>query len=152
MVQQAIVYLTETPEPDATMHAQEKVSAALAAADQEGVSLDQVRQAQGALQAGEPDRARSLLQDSIAEAVKALEPAKGVDTGTGIVSPPLAPQPVTGIGWGLLILSALAIGAGVWLAALFRPHEGVRELRHLMGASGRDGGAGPAGTTDGGAR
>jgi hypothetical protein len=137
LVQQAIGYLLDMPGPEAAMHAQEKVSAALAAADQEGVSVDRLRQAQSALEGGRADEARALLQESITDAVAALPPAKGLDTGTGTVLSPLGASFAPWPGWLFLALSVLAVGAGAWLAVLFRPREGVRALRREMGLAGR---------------
>jgi hypothetical protein len=137
MVQQAIAYLNDMPEPEASMHAKERVAAALAASDQEGVHVETLKQAQTALQAGDTGRAGTLLQDSIADAVKTLAPAKGQDTGTGTVLPPLGAQHISALGSAFLALSLAAIIAGVWLAALFRPRETVRELRKEMGLASR---------------
>lgn len=151
MVQEATSYLMNVPGPEGVMQAQEKVTEALAAQDQEGVDVDKLRQAQSALVAGDIAAATSGLGDSITEAAKSLPPAKGLDTGTGVLLPPLETARLSGPAWLFLAVSVLAVAGGTWLAVLFRPYESLRELRRQLGpTSGRS--AGGDGNPDGGAR
>ncbi|ERK60911.1 hypothetical protein N136_04911 [Leifsonia aquatica ATCC 14665] len=137
LVQQAIGYLVNMPKQEAEMHAQEKVTAALAATDQEGVSVKTLEQAQVALRAGDTAQARELLQRSITDSVKMLPLAKGPDTGTGVVLAPLESQQISPLGWAFLAVSLAAIVAGIALVVLFRPPESVHQLRRDMGLASR---------------
>jgi len=133
LIQQALGHLFHDTGPVGTDEALMKVSELLNAEDQHGVAVDEVRQAKTALEAGKIVEARTLLQGSIAEAVAALKPATGDETGTTIVLGPLPPRgPLTGWDWAFLLLSALAALLGAVLAVLFRPRDSLRELRHTL--------------------
>ena len=132
IVQQALSYLVNDTGPDAAAQALMKVDEALAAEDQEGVDVNQVRQAKSALEAGQFDEGRTLLQGSIAAALSVLGPATAEETGTSVV---LGPQPraaLTGWAIGFLILSLLMAFTGIALAILFRPRQNLRDLRHVV--------------------
>lgn len=133
LVQQALGHLYHDVGPVGTADALMKVDELLAAEDQHGVAVDEVRRAKTALEAGSIAQARTLLQGSIAEAVAALKPATGIETGTTVVLGALPPRgPFTGWDWAFLLLSALAVLVGVLLAVLFRPHDSLRELRQAL--------------------
>lgn len=128
MVQQALSYLVN--DPASTAGALAMVDKALSAPDQDGVAVPTVQAAKTALQAGNTDQARILLQDSITAAVAALKPAVGEQTGTTTVLPPLPPRSgLSGTDWLFLALSALVAVGGILLSVLFRPHESLRDLR-----------------------
>lgn len=133
IVQQALSYLVNDTGPDAAAQALMKVDEALAAEDQEGVDVDQVRQAKSALEAGQFDEGRTLLQGSIAAALSVLGPATAEETGTSVVLGPLQPRAVlTGWDIGFLILSLVMAFTGIALAILFRPRQTLRDLRHVV--------------------
>jgi hypothetical protein len=71
MVQQAISYLVDEPGPKGTSEALARVDNALTAQDQDGVDIPVLVQAKADLKAGNADRARPLLQDSIRAAIEA---------------------------------------------------------------------------------
>lgn len=138
MVQQALSYLVNDSSPTGTANALGKVDEALAAADQDGVNVAEVQQAKSALSAGDTAAARKLLQTSISDAVAALKPAVGEETGTSIMLPPFTQGPISVTGWVFLLLSALVAIGGAILAMLFRPREGMRQLRRdILAADGR---------------
>lgn len=133
LVQQALGHLYHDTGPVGTADALMKVDELLTAQDQHGVAVDEVRLAKTALEAGSIAQARILLQGSIAEAVAALKPATGIETGTKVVLGPLPPRgPLTGWDWAFLLLSALAALVGAVLAVLFRPRDNLRELRQAL--------------------
>lgn len=129
MVQQAISYLVNEPGPKGTAEAMVRIDNALAAEDQDGVNVSKVEEAKADLTAGKPDDARSVLQDSISEAIASLSPATGYETGTTTVVPPFHGNgSLSGLNWVLLILSVLVALGGGGLAYLFRPKESLRAL------------------------
>ncbi|WP_354157279.1 hypothetical protein [Arthrobacter sp. UYCu512] len=131
MVQQALGHLVH--DPGKVGAALEKIDAALAAPDQDGVSVAEVQQAKAALQAGNAAQGRALLQESITVALSTLKPATGDGTGTTVVLDPLPPRGwLTGADWGFLTVSMLAVLTGLLLAYVFRPHKNLRELRWLL--------------------
>lgn len=131
MVQGAISFLVNDPSELGREQALAMVDDALAAEDQDGVAVDLLAEGRAALESGQVDEARQLLQDSIAEAVENLEPATGAETGTGEMLPPLESQSaVVGFDWLFLAVSAFAALVGAALAYLFRPRENLAELRH----------------------
>lgn len=138
IVQQALTYLVDESGKAGTTEALMKVDAALAAKDQDGVAIAKVRQAKTALQAGDSAAARVLLQDSISEAVNALKPAVGNQTGTKTVLNPFPSRGPFSLTEGMILaLSVLVLAAGVVLAVRFRPREGLRELgRDISGVKG----------------
>ncbi|TDW28884.1 hypothetical protein EDD25_0543 [Cryobacterium psychrophilum] len=138
MVQQALTYLVNEPGQSGTTEALMKIDAVLTAEDQDGVDVATVTEAKAALQAGDAAAARVLLQDSITEAVNALQRAVAQQTGTKIVLEPFPSRgPLTVTEWMILALSALVLAVGFVLAVRFRPSEGLRELgRDISGAKG----------------
>lgn len=131
LVQQALAHLAH--DKDNLGPALLKVDEALAAADQEGVSVVKLEQAKASLQSGESVEGRSLLQDSIGEALSTLKPAVGDETGTTTVLDPLpARAALNGADLGFLAVSILAGLTGLALAYVFRPHANIRELRLLL--------------------
>ncbi|WP_354155569.1 MULTISPECIES: hypothetical protein [unclassified Arthrobacter] len=131
MVQQALGHLVH--DPGNVGPALEKIDAALAEPDQDGVSVADLQQAKAALQAGNSAQGRALLQESITVALSSLEPATGGETGTTLVLDALPPRgELTGADWGFLTVSLLAVLTGLLLAYVFRPHENLRELRLLL--------------------
>ena len=135
LLQQALGHLAHDTSADGIDLAMEKVQDALDTEDQEGVDVAEVQQGMAALEAGDADRARTLLQDSIAAALRDLPPATGNQTGTTLVTPELPGRTgLHGQDWIFLVLS-LGIGAvGVWLSILFRPSDNVRALRTRLAA------------------
>lgn len=134
LVQQALGYLAGEPGAVGTEMAAEKLGDALATDQQQGVDVNAVKQGKAALEAGRVDEARTLLQASITQALRALPPATGMETGTTSVLPE---QPgregLSGQDWGFLTVSAVALLAGLVLARLFRPQDSVGELRRRLG-------------------
>lgn len=131
LVQQALGHLVHDPADIGP--ALEKIDAALAAPDQDGVAVAELQQAQAALQAGNAAEGRALLQGSIEAALSTLKPATGDETGTTVVLDPLPSRGgLTGADGAVLTVSVLAVLTGLWLAYVFRPHESIRELRLLL--------------------
>ena len=134
LVQQALGHLAHDTSDYGVSLAMEKINDALATKDQQGVDVAGLKQAQAALDAGQVDEGRALLQKSITEAVGNLKPATGEETGTTLVlSPLLGRASLTGRDWGFLVASALLLVLGAALAARYRPHDNVRELRRRLG-------------------
>lgn len=131
LVQQALGHVVNDPADVGPVL--EKIDAALAAPDQDGVSLAELQQAKAVLQAGNSAQGRALLQESISAALSTLKPATGDETGTTVVLDPLpARTGLSGADWGVLTASMLAILTGLVLAYVFRPQPNVRELRLLL--------------------
>jgi len=134
LVQQALAHLAHDAGPEGIDLAMEKVNDALETEDQEGVDVAEVEQGMHALEAGQVDAARTLLQDSVAEALADLPLATGYETGTGLVPVELPGRgALTSGDWLVLGLSLGVAGLGVWLSVRFRPHESVSALRLLLG-------------------
>jgi len=134
LVQQALGHLAHDTSDYGVSLAMEKIDDALATPDQQGVDVDGLKQAQAAVEAGQVDQARALLQQSIAEAVGKLKPATGEETGTTQVLTPLQGRAdLTGRDWGFLVASALFLVLGAVLATRYRPHDNVRALRRRLG-------------------
>lgn len=130
LVQQALAHLAHSTERASVMDAMEKVDDALATEDQEGVNVAGVEQAQAALESGDIEEARSLLQDSITDAISALAPAVGEETGTTVLSDVLPGRSgLAGVDIGFLIASIALLVVGAVLSWRFRPSESVSELR-----------------------
>lgn len=137
IVQQALSYLVNDTSPAGTMKAMEKVDELLANEDQDGVAVADVEQAKAALSAGDTKTAQTLLQGSITEAVAALKPAVGEETGTTTMLAPFTQGPPTVTDWVFLVLSVLAALGGALLAMWLRPREGLRELsRDILASNG----------------
>lgn len=143
LVQQALGHLAHDTSHEGMDLAMEKVDDALAAEDQDGVAVADVGRANQALEAGQVEQARALLQGSIEEALSNLPPAVGDQTGTTVV---LAAQPgrgsLTSGDWTFMGVSLVFLLAGAGLAYRFRPTDTVGELRRRLGPS-------PAGPTRG---
>ena len=134
LVQQALGHLAHDTSDYGISLAMEKVHDALATTDQQGLDVDGLKQAQAALEAGQVDEGRALLQKSITEAVGTLKPATGEETGTTLVLGPLPGRAsLTGRDWGFLVASALLLVLGAVLATRYRPHDNVRALRRRLG-------------------
>lgn len=134
LVQQALAHLAHDVSSDGIDLAMEKVNDALETEDQEGVDVAEVEQGMHALEADQVDQARTLLQDSITEALAGRPLATGYETGTGVVPVELPGRgPLTGSDWLVLGLSVGVAALGVWLSVRFRPHESVSALRLLLG-------------------
>lgn len=130
-VLQAIGCIVSTPNDMDQI--QEKIDHALKAPDTEGVDLTQVQAAKDALDNGNMDGARTLLQESL-QGGAPMPAAAGEETGTTVVHDPLDPRGnLAGGDWVLLAISALVLALGAWLAVRYRPHESVRVLRRQLG-------------------
>jgi hypothetical protein len=109
----------------------DKVNDALDAPMKEGVDMAQVQAAKQALDKGDMDQARTLLQQSLKSAP--METATGEETGTTVVHDGLSTQGhLAGGDWVLLVLSVAAAAVGVWLALRYRPADSVRVLRRRL--------------------
>ena len=137
LVQQALAHLAHDTSHVGMDLAMEKVDDALAAEDQDGVAVAEVERAKRALEADQVDRARSLLQSSIADALSELPAAVGEETGTTVVVPALDSKgELTGRDWLFLAVSTAALLAGVALAYRFRPSDTVADLRRRLVSGG----------------
>lgn len=136
LVQQALGHLAHETNHEGIALAMEKVDDALATEDHEGVDVAVLEQAKQALEAGQVDTARALLQSSIKEAVSDLMPATGEETGTAVILPALPGRDgLTGRDWSFLGGSMLCLLVGALLAYRFRPAETVGELRRRLDRS-----------------
>ena len=145
LVQQALGHLAHDTSTEGLEVAMEKVSDALETDNQEGVDVPTLERAMAALEAKDVERARSLLQDSIAEALHNRPPATGMDSGTTTVRTELEGRSgLAAEDWGFLSAALLALLLGVWLTVRFRPHDSIRALRTQL-ADGPDGTAAGSG-------
>jgi hypothetical protein len=111
---------------------QDRINDALQAPDKEGVDIAQVQAAKDALDNGNMDQARMLLEQSL-QGGAPMEAAVGEETGTTVVHDPLNPRgQLTGGDWVLLAISILVLALGAWLAVRYRPPESVRVLRRQL--------------------
>src|SRR5665811_1346884 len=94
LVQQALGHLAHDTTSGGIAFAMEKTDDALSTEDQEGVDVAELQEAMAALEAGQAEQGRALLQRSISGAISQLEPATGEETGTTVVLSPL-PGPVS---------------------------------------------------------
>jgi hypothetical protein len=135
-VQQALGHLARDPGPKGVAAAQAKIQETLSAADQDGVDVALVRQAEAELTAGRTQEAQQTLQQSIADAVGALKAASGEQTGTTVVGTPLPGRgSLTGTDWALGVVSLLLLLAGVGFALWFRPAQNLAQLRRGLTAT-----------------
>lgn len=135
LVQQALSHLAHDQSADGIDLAMEKVDDALDTEDQEGVAVPELKEARTALDDGNVDQARKLLQDSITEALQGVQPATGTETGTTTITPELPGRSgLQAEDWSLLSVSVLVLLLGIGLAFRFRPHESVRTLRSRLAA------------------
>ena len=145
LVQQALGHLAHDTSHTGIDLAMEKVDDALAAEDHDGVAIPQVTQAKAALEAGQVESARSLLQDSIKVALSELPPAVGNETGTKLIAPELpGREGLTGLDWLLLGASVVLVAVGLAMSSVFRPRDSVGVLRRRLGGQ-QDSGAGHGG-------
>jgi len=136
LVQQALAHLAHETNAEGIDLAMEKVDDALETDDQEGVDVAEVKQAKVAVEAGQVEHARALLEDSIADAIAAKPLATGYGSGTGLVPDRLDGRgPLDGADWFVLGLSVAVSGLGVWLSIKYRPHESMSALRMLLGTT-----------------
>jgi hypothetical protein len=150
LVQQALGHLAHDTSHEGIELAMEKVGDALETEDQEGVDVAEVEQAMGMLEAGEADRARDLLQDSIEDAVHDLPPATGNQTGTTVVVPELpGKSDMGGQEWGFLAASIAVLLLGALLALRFRPRDRIGDLRRTLEHPGTGEGSATAVSPDG---
>jgi hypothetical protein len=143
LVLQAIALIVNTPDD---MHMiEERTNDALEAPHTEGVDMGSVEQAAAALEEGDLQRTRELLQTAIGAGpfVGSGEPksigetsgepgmpAAGAEAGTTVVLDEYTPD--SGLNGGevvMLVLSVAVIAAGAWMAWRFRPPETVHQLR-----------------------
>jgi len=136
LVLQALGHLAHDTGHEGMDLAMEKIDDALAAEDQDGVAVTEVKQAKQALEAEQIGLARTLLQSSIKVALSQLGPARGEQTGTTVVVPALAGREgLSGRDWGFLGASLIFLLIGLGLAYRFRPVDTVGELRQRAGLS-----------------
>jgi len=137
LVQQALGHLAHDTSSDGIDLAMEKVDDALSTEDQEGVNVAEVEDGMQALETGEIERARALLQDSIKEALAEQPTATGYETGTTVVMSAMPGRTgLNGQDLGLLVGSFALAGLGLGLAYRFRPRDSVRALRGQLKAEG----------------
>ncbi len=133
LVQQALGHLAHDGGHVGMDAAMEKVNDALAAMDHDGVDVAQVQKAKQALAAEQVDRARTLLQASIKQALTAVPAATGEQTGTKLV---LEAMPgnngLAGRDWVFLGASAALLLVGFGLAGWYRPADTIGDLRGLL--------------------
>lgn len=140
LVQQALGHLAHDTTMTGIELAMEKIDDALKTKDQEGVNVGEVTQAKAALDAGDVEQGRALLQHSITEALGKLMPATGEETGTKVLLSAESGRGRLALGgWLTLIVSALLLLVGFVVAWRFRPEDSVRDLRRRLGASPRPG-------------
>lgn len=133
LVQQALGHLAHDTTANGIEAAMEKVNDALKTKDQQGVAVAEVEQAKTALEAGQVEQGRALLQKSITEAISQFKPAIGEETGTTVVPSALPGRGAFGsVEWGFLVVSVLLLLLGAGVAWRFRPQENVRELRRRL--------------------
>ena len=133
LIQQALGHLAHDTSHTGIDLAMEKVDDALSTEDQDGVDVAEVEKAMTALETGQVDLARDLLQSSITEAVSELSPATGEETGTKAVVPALPGR--DGLGArdsSFLGASLLCLLLGLLLTYRFRPADTVGELRRRL--------------------
>lgn len=151
LVQQALAHIAHDTSTEGIHEAMEKVEDALETVDQEGVDVAEVEDAMAALEAGDVDMARDLLQDSIEEALHDRPLATGTKTGTTLVLPETSGRSgVDGPEWAFLITSMATLLLGGWLALRFRPRDRLRDLRRTLAHAGTGEDASPPDTRRGG--
>lgn len=134
LVQQALGHLAHDTTSGGIAFAMEKTDDALSTKDQQGVDVAELQQAMAALEAGQAEQGRALLQRSISGAISQLEPAIGEETGTTVVLSPLPGRgSLTGGDWALLAISLLLVLIGGGLAWRFGPADNISELRRRLG-------------------
>jgi hypothetical protein len=135
LVQQALGHLAHDTSSEGIDLAMEKVDDALSTEDQEGVNVAEVEDGMRALEAGQVEQARALLQASIKEAVANLPTATGYETGTTVVTSAMPGRAgLSGQDLGWLLGSFALVGLGLISAHRFRPRDSVRELRARLKA------------------
>jgi hypothetical protein len=141
LVRQAIALIVNTP--DDMDGIADKVNDAIEAEDSSGVQITVVKQAEGAMEAGDLHQTRALLEKSIGARVHtdASEPvpigqpaAVGADTGTvAAVDAMPGRGDIAGSDWIMLALSVLVGVGGIALSIRLRPrhlpHPGPASVR-----------------------
>src|SRR5262249_13198605 len=114
LVLQAIGIITN--KPGAMDDITDKIDDALKAPDKEGVDLAQVQAAKDALDAGDMDQIRTLLQQSLQSGAP-MQGATGEQTGTTVVHKGLnTRRSLAGGDWVLLAVSVVVLALGAWLS------------------------------------
>ena len=135
LVQQALGHLAHDTSSEGIDLAMEKVGDAIDAEDQEGVNVVKLKGGMRALEAGQVEQARALLQGSIEKALAEQPTATGYETGTTVVMSAMPGRTgLNGQDLGLLVGSVAVAGLGLVLAYRFRPRDSVRELRRRLAA------------------
>jgi len=133
LVQQALGHLAHDTSSEGIELAMEKVDDALETEDQEGVDVPEVEQGMRALEAGQVEQARTLLQDAISAALAELPRATGYQSGTTVV---LSGMPgrsgLSGQDRALLGAAVALAGVGLVLSYRFRPRDSIAELRRRL--------------------
>mgnify|MGYP001792110637 CR=1 FL=1 len=133
LVQQALGRLAHDPNMTGVDAAQEKIHDTLDTTDQVGVNIAQVKEAKTALDAGNVQAGQVLLQKSITEAVSAIMPATGEETGTTVVPSEIPGRgSLDGLQWAFLGISVLLLLAGSVVAQKFRPADNLAALRRRL--------------------
>jgi len=140
LVEQAISLIANEADADRVA---ERIHDAVDAPDQMGVDGAKVREALDLVeQSGATAQARGLLLASLGGKLPSAPtegPAVGTETGTGEILDEFRPE--RGISDGgdvvLVVLGAVAIGAGLYLARRWRPPHTLRELEHPAAGEGR---------------
>ena len=133
LVQQALGHLAHDGGHVGMSLAMEKVNDALAAKDHDGVNIAEVQQGKQALEVEHVDQARTLLQDSIKQALAEVPAATGEMTGTKLVLTPMPGRDgLAGRDWFFLGASAALLLIGFGLAGWYRPADTIGELRLLL--------------------
>lgn len=137
LVEQALGHLAHDTGSEGIDLAMEKVGDAVDAEDQEGVDVVKLEGGMQALEAGQVQQARALLQASIEEALAEQPTATGYETGTTVVMSAMPGRTgLNGQDLGLLVGAVAVAGLGLVLAYRFRPRDSVRELRRRLAAQG----------------
>ena len=130
LVQQALGHLAHDASAAGVEVAMEKVRDALETDDKEGVDIPTLERAMSALEDGDLQVARRLLQDSITKALHNRPPATAMQSGTTTVRPELpGTSGRAGLDWAFLAAALVALLLGTWLSVRFRPHDSIRVLR-----------------------
>ncbi len=133
LVQQALGHLAHDGGHVGMDAAMEKIDDALAAEDHDGVDVAEVQRAKQALESEQIDQARTLLQNSITQALADLPAATGEMTGTKQVLTPLPGRDgLAGRDWVFLAASAALLLIGFGLAGWYRPADTIGDLRRLL--------------------
>ncbi len=137
LVQQALGHLAHDSSVEGIEVAMEKVGDALETDNQQGVDVPTLERGMAALEAGDVNGSRGLLQESITEALHNPQPATGMQSGTTVVRPELPGRfGLAAQDWGFLAAAAIGTLVGAWLTFRFRPPDSIRALRTRLAGSG----------------